>query len=150
MNVEKLNQHLTLVANFGVMIGIIFLAIEVSQNTATLRAQAIQNSTDVSRHQLIMLAGNEDVARISMSRDLSELSDLDRQRAFWINLSFLSGMQGLYRQWIIGVLPDVEWDNWTEVICWNAKSPSFRELWPPPTLMAGFVKHVESSCSLNQ
>jgi hypothetical protein len=39
MRLKKLNQQLTLLANFGVMISIIFLAIEVNQNTATLRAQ---------------------------------------------------------------------------------------------------------------
>ena len=150
MRLKKFNQQLALVANFGVMIGIIFLAIEVSQNTATLRAQAIQNSTDISRQQLIMLAENEDVVRISMAPSLSELSDVDQQRAFWINLSFLSGMQGLYRQWIIGVLPDEEWENWTEVICWNSEAPKFVELWPPKTLMPEFVSYVESSCSVGQ
>ncbi len=150
MDLKKLNQRLTLAANFGVMIGIIFLAVEVNQNNANLRALAIQNSTEVSRQQLMMLAQNEDVARISMAPSLSDLSDVDRQRAFWINLSFLSGMQGLYRQWIIGVLPDEEWDNWTQVICWNAKTPKFNELWPPETLMPDFISYVESSCLSNQ
>jgi hypothetical protein len=149
MKLKNLNQWLSLLANFGVMIGIIFLVIEVNQNTANLRALAIQNSTEVSRQQLMMLAQNEDVVRITMT-DLAELSDLERQRYYWINLSFLSGMQGLYRQWETGILPDQEWTNWTRVICWNLEQPNFRKAWPPETLMPEFVRYVESSCSVNQ
>ena len=38
--VEKLNQWLTLAANLGVLAGIIFLALEIQQNTATMNRQA--------------------------------------------------------------------------------------------------------------
>ena len=82
-----------------------------------------------------------------MATDLSELSDIDRERYFWINRSFLSGMQGLYRQWTIGVLPGVEWDRYTIVICLAAEHPTFYELWTPETLIPDFVRYVESSCS---
>ncbi len=45
MNIDRLNRWLTLVANFGVLIGIIFLSIETSQNTASLDISAREYRT---------------------------------------------------------------------------------------------------------
>ncbi len=45
MNVEKLNQRLTLAANLGVIVGIVFLAVEISQNTDMMRAQTRSSET---------------------------------------------------------------------------------------------------------
>lgn len=42
MNVEKLNVWLNLVANLGVIAGIVFLAVEISQNTTAIRAEIYQ------------------------------------------------------------------------------------------------------------
>ena len=39
MNFDKLNQWLTLLANFGVLAGILFLSVEVGQNTQMMRTQ---------------------------------------------------------------------------------------------------------------
>ena len=46
MNIERLNQRLSLVANIAVVAGIVFLAIEVSQNTNSVRASAYQTWSD--------------------------------------------------------------------------------------------------------
>lgn len=40
MKLDSLNKWLTLLANFGVVLGIIFLAVEVSQNNDALEAQS--------------------------------------------------------------------------------------------------------------
>ena len=48
MDSEKLNRWLSLGANFGVLIGIVFLAIEIRQNTETTRAQMIQSRAETS------------------------------------------------------------------------------------------------------
>ena len=46
MNFDKLNQWLSLVSNLGVLVGIIFLAIEMDQNTAMMRAQTRDAMTE--------------------------------------------------------------------------------------------------------
>jgi hypothetical protein len=146
MKIERVNQWLTLLANFGVMIGIIFLILELNQNTQALRANAIQNSTELAREQVMMFSQDADVVRITLVEDLDELSDIDRRRAFWINRSFVTAMMGLYRQWTLGMLPDEEWENWTRIICSNAANPNFYKLWNPSTLIPSFVQYVEHSC----
>ena len=43
---EKLNQWMTLVANVGVVAGIVFLAFEISQNTEQMMSTSIQNLSE--------------------------------------------------------------------------------------------------------
>ena len=85
MNLEKLNQWLTLFANFGVLAGIIFLGFEISQNTRTMQAAAIQESTNIAREPLYFLAGNSDIARIESlgDEDISQLNPEELQRYFY-------------------------------------------------------------------
>ena len=82
----------------AIVASLLVLALEVNQNTQTLRAEAIQRSTDIARQQIMMYAQSEDIARIVMEDDLSKLTDVERRRAFWINRSMMLGMQGLFRQ----------------------------------------------------
>jgi len=48
MDTQKLNTWLSLGANLGVLIGIVFLAIEIRQNTEMTRVQIIQNRADAA------------------------------------------------------------------------------------------------------
>ena len=46
MKLENLNKWLTLIANFGVIAGIVFLGLEVQQNMVLIRAEMMSNDTD--------------------------------------------------------------------------------------------------------
>ena len=48
MNAEKINMWLSLGANFGVVIGLVLLFFEISQNTELMRAQINQSRTDTA------------------------------------------------------------------------------------------------------
>ncbi len=48
MNIDSINRWLTLAANLGVIAGIVFLGIELNQNTATQRVSAAQQVLDIS------------------------------------------------------------------------------------------------------
>jgi len=92
MDLDKINKWLTLVANFGVVAGIFFLAIEVRQNQAGLDQnqelierqlelqtieghQAIADSVDELR---LLFANNEDAARLWVDGNAGkELSEVD-------------------------------------------------------------------------
>jgi hypothetical protein len=49
MSMEALNRWFTLLANIGVLAGILFLALEISQNTSMMRADSYQNRSDSYR-----------------------------------------------------------------------------------------------------
>ena len=79
-------------------------------------------------------------------RDLSKLDPEQRMRYFWQDRSFWLGMQTIYRQWQLGVLPDDEWTVYRKVICANIAVRGTRTLWPQEAtmLIPVFVKVVES------
>ena len=64
MEPDKVNRWLTLGANFGVLIGIILLVVELDQNRDMIRAQA---RNDISRHvsdHLAVLGSNRELASL--------------------------------------------------------------------------------------
>ena len=150
MKLDQLNAWLALAANLGVIAGIVFLGLEIQQNTRTMQAAAIQDSTSIAREQILMFATDAETNRIAMvgSENPSNLNPEEQQRYFWINRSFWLGMQGLYRQWEMGVLPDPEMDVWTRITCTNYSSAGGRTLWPgnKQTLIPAFTEWVELKC----
>lgn len=144
MDSDRLNKWLTLAANIGVLGGVIFLALEIQQNTNAIKATAIQESVNVARQQILLLATDPDMNRLDTA-DFEQLSEEDRQRVFWLRRSFWLGMDGLYRQRELGVFPEVEWEMWNKIICSNY-SRTEPEIWSAnaATLPADFVEIVES------
>lgn len=60
MNIDNANRWLTLVANFGVLLGIVFLVIELRQNTTALTASAYQSrSADLQQYSLTVAESHE-------------------------------------------------------------------------------------------
>ena len=86
MNLEKLNHWLMLAANLGVIAGIVFLAIEISQNTEMTRAQINQSRTDtaLSEQQAVYTSDHipKMLAMINRGEQLSD-EDLIRYERFF-------------------------------------------------------------------
>lgn len=60
MDIEKINQWLSLLANIGVLAGIVFLAIELQQNTQMMQAQTRDSITDKQLAFLASVYGDPD------------------------------------------------------------------------------------------
>ena len=142
MNLDRVNQWLTLLANFGVIGGLIFLGLEIQQNTVAVQASAIQESTGVAREQLLMYATNPSLIELILT-PTEALSEIQIRQLAAATRSFWIGMQGLYGQWKMGVLPDDEWQMWYGIICGNYV---VARDWPheATALIPDFVRQVEA------
>ena len=143
-----LNKWLTLVANIAILGGLVFLALEVHQNTNAVRSAAVQEAINVARVHPLMYVQNPEVNRLAMA-DYGSLSEEDQQRRFWLAVSFWHAMQGLYRQNELGTLPEPEWEVWGRIICTNYER-SDPELWARAsathsTDLVQFVENCESA-----
>ena len=78
MNAEKLNAWLSLGANVGVVIGLVLLIFEISQNTEMMQAQINQSRTDtaLSEQQAVYTSDHVPAMLVKISRG-EELSDED-------------------------------------------------------------------------
>lgn len=131
------------IGNLAVLAGLIFLALEIQQNSNAIRASAVQEAKNVARTQILMYVQDAEVNRLGTA-DYDSLSPEDEQRRFWLDRSFWLGMQGLYRQSRLGVFPEEEWATWYRIICANY-ARRIPELWSrhASTLASDFIAMVE-------
>jgi hypothetical protein len=147
MNVDRLNQWLILVANLGVLVGIVFLSIEIRQNTTAIRGAAIQTAATLSREQMFVIAQDSELSRIVVlgSASPANLDPVEAFRLSYLIRSFWVGMQANYRQWVLGILPEEEWAYYGRVICVYYGAPSAHAQWQAERQMfiPEFVEVVE-------
>jgi len=67
MNPDKLNSWLGLIANFGVIAGIAFVALELRQNTTMMQAQVRQGITENTINWQLAVGTDQDAAKAYMA-----------------------------------------------------------------------------------
>lgn len=155
MNLKKLTLLSEMVGALAIVITLIVLVLEVRDNTAAIRANAILEVNRIARDHLITMWTDPEANRIDQigSENLAALNPEEQQRYFWNVRSFWLGMQTVYRQYELGTLPEEEWQVYYDVICTNISWPGTRQLWdeaandgPARTssLIPDFVEVVES------
>lgn len=75
MNASKLNEWTGIISNIGVMVGIIFLIVEISQNTRAIESEVIWAHAAVATQIYTSEANNSELA--STFRDIGEMSTVD-------------------------------------------------------------------------
>ena len=144
----ELDQTITVLANVGVILGIIFLAFELRQNNEISRAQT---RSDISRQitdYLSGVAGNGELASIMRRAQAGEELTADEDWQYFLifstNLRFWENIHYQYRQ---GLFDDSEFraerEGWRRVIQSNSV---FARYWCPLTqgYSIEFVSELES------
>jgi hypothetical protein len=82
MDIEKLNRWLALGANVAVSAGIVFLAVEIRQNSQILVEQARYSMLENQKEWAFFTAGDRDIARLIYPASAIRATVLpsDRQR----------------------------------------------------------------------
>ena len=84
MNLDSMNRWLTLVANVGVLAGIIFLGYELQQNTVANRVEAASNFNSSFSEIELLIVGNPDFAELlTKGREGTEINGSDQLR-LWV------------------------------------------------------------------
>jgi hypothetical protein len=119
--VKKLDigQTITILANAGVIIGIVFLAFEIRQNTTAVQASTFQDFTDSSEAYLIDLAINPDLLRVLLegANDPSQLDEIERVQANLVIRRLWTRARTAYLQWQRGSLSESDWEVFERNIC---------------------------------
>ena len=113
---SKLNERLTLVANLSVVVGIVFLAVGMRQNTEAVRAEIKNALSESSRAQGLWAAEHPEVLildqRWAAGVPLSELKRLQVDALYyarWRNL------ENAYYQYEAGALESAEWEAYERI-----------------------------------
>jgi hypothetical protein len=144
MIMEKSNQWFALLANIGVVAGVVFLAFEIQQNNELLVQESRYSMIENQKDWKFFLNGNPEVARLIYTSHTEKLTEIEKLRRFDI----LSGVL-LTWQW--------EWEQSQSGLFGNSQLPveGFRSLWKSqnirtdwaelkPILKSGFADFLEA------
>lgn len=148
----QMNPLLEFVGGVAVLVGLVFVGLELRQNTEAVQAATLQSITEQSQDYLLLLAENGELNAI-WRQGVSDLSKLDESEASRFNFLYRAQwirFQNAFLQWRRGTLDDDDWAFYEGIICrkeGDAGSPSARgATWPDHrgALTSEFVAFVES------
>lgn len=151
-NLTKLNPLLEFVGGVAVLIGLVFVGLELRQNTEAVQAATLQSLTEQSQDYLLLLAEDGEINAI-WRKGVADLSKLDAGEASRFNFLYRAQwirFQNAYLQWRRGTLDDNDWAFYAGIICrkgGDKGSPSARgATWPDHrgALTTDFVAFVEA------
>ena len=131
MSIEKTDQIMGVFANVGVLLGIIFLAIELQQNNALMETRARAEFADRATSTMSLVAANPQLAEI-MARPLAELSAGEQLQRRHFFLRFMKNLEFLFLESNdISELPIVGWragfQDSDNLQMWELEKQSFKQ-----------------------
>ena len=141
MNPSKLNEWLTLIANVGVLLGIVFLALEMRQNTNMMQAQIRQGITENTLDYLLGIGTNfEASSAFVRSRNGMRDEDIEILPAEVERNMFAMTVQANFRLW------ENEFYQYQKGLFEQSEIDARKNVWAK--LIAryeGYLEHWESS-----
>lgn len=125
-------QAISILANVGVIAGIVFLALELRQNTAAVRGETYQAMSDAAVLQAESLAHDASLAiiwrRAFAGESLADFSDEESARLIPYYYAVMLRMENTYNQFKAGLVDERVFESYG----WNFEiyeTLSFREFW---------------------
>jgi hypothetical protein len=148
MEANKVNRWLTLGANIGVLIGIMLLVVELSQNREMIRAQTRNDvSRQISDH-LSTMGSNRQLSSLKRRAETGEeLSVDDEYQYFLLFVANKRLWENIHYQYLHGMFDEFEFD--AERAAWRRlvnQNKAFARNWCPvrKSFSAVFVEELES------
>ena len=148
MKSEQLNWFLTIGANAGVILGLVFLAIQIHQSTLATQATLHLDLVTYGRENAELLSADDELANIVLrgERDLDSLSPVERERFLVFTTWRMTIWETAFLNWDTGVVADRFWeqfDAWYSEIMRSA--PGYEDWWAESRhgFDPEFRKHVD-------
>lgn len=131
MDSDRLNKWLTLAANIGVIAGIVFLVLELRQNTELMRAQS---RTEMSQDVVSLLTLNVSDANYldAVNRGLAgeELTDLEQAQFRRTYNAWIWHWNNLVYQHRVGLYDDTEYSLQIDIVRGDiSRLPGLKQHW---------------------
>ena len=145
---DKTNHWLTLVANLGVIAGLIFLGFELRQNTNIAKASAYrENVQDIAAWRELTIVDPE-VSRlfqIYLNDGFKALDDADQGRIDGLINNVMGIYENAYFARGYGIIGDEEWSRFQSGACTHYRRAIQNEL-PLRFITPGFREHLDETC----
>jgi hypothetical protein len=132
MKSERLNWFLTVGANAGVILGLVFLTIQIYQSTLATQATLHLDLVTYGREHAELLTSDAELTDIVLRGELglNPLSPVERERFLVFTSWRMAIWETAFLNWDTGVVDDRFWeqfDAWYSEIV--QRGPGYREWW---------------------
>ncbi len=129
MKADSVNRWLTLVANFGVLIGIILLLVDLDQNATMMRAQTRHEITSGLVDLLRDVASNDQLAGVIRRAESGEDLSPDELLQYRIRShAMFRYWEDVHYQYRVGLYDEIEFA--TQRFAWKSYQPeAFVDVW---------------------
>lgn len=145
----EIGQMVSVLANVGVIAGIIFLALELGQNNELMEAAARQAQNDRIQEYLMQIYSVPGLADILVKLENGEpLSEVEELQLYARQLRLLRGFEAQHRESIQGAGAPVPVENWIETFYTGTRSnPPLSGVWEEAKLVltVDFVQFIEEN-----
>ena len=145
---DRLRLVLEVFGGIAVLIGLVFLGLELRQNTEAMQAATFQDLVHAASEFNLAIAGNSELrSTYLMGWQSPELLD-EAQLEVWTMLqsSFWARMQNVYIQYQRGTLADADWEAYELTICGSAASPGGNVFWRNDRRLTSPFRDFLASC----
>lgn len=148
MSLNDLANLGQVVGAIAVVISLIYVALQIRQNTKAVRSATAQTVHEHFSNWYNLLAANAELSRIAANglRDYASLSEQERVRFVATFMSFLSYSQNAFLKWREGLFEPALWLGWEQVMMNLFGAPGGKALWKERSYLFGeeFRKYIES------
>jgi len=127
MNWEAIAATAQLVGTIGVIVTLVFLAVQVRGNTRVANAQARHSISEFVLQIALFRAEHAD--RFAKLESEAELTAGDHQFRYWSHIQFLLHAETYFHHHALGLMPDVHWRPYERYFGKYVASPGFKDVW---------------------
>lgn len=131
MNLETMSQLGEFVGGFGVILSLVYLAIQIRSNTNSQRADMTARILDRMAAQQHTYAFDAEASKF-FTRAITDPTGLtidERNQFAWLMTEFLSAMEFLMQQYKAGNVEEQTWLRWSKTIDWWLSFPGIQAFW---------------------
>lgn len=147
MSLNDLANIGQVIGAIAVVISLIYVAIQIRQNTNAVRSATAQSVHEHFASWYRLLASDSAVAQVVIDglKDYHSLSEKEKARFIAVFMAFLSYSQNAFLKWRQGLLEPSLWMGWEQLIMNLAGAPGGRAFWKERSYLFGeeFRRHVE-------
>jgi hypothetical protein len=131
MNLEQLASLGNILSGLGVIATVIYMSIEVRNNTSAVRSSAFQQVVNSFASISFDIAKDKNLTELFLraGRNSAALDEVERTQYNFMLLSFLRRAENVYFQSEVRTLHERHWSGIRASIVWVMASPGARSSW---------------------
>jgi len=131
VDLSKLANLAEIFGTTAIVISLIYVAIQIRQNTRVMKLAAAQNVSQDLHVGLSFIIGDTEFARIHLDAmtDIDSLTPPERHRFYVFIMRYLRTFENAYHQNEAGLLDDYVWEGFREQIKLASQTSGYSAFW---------------------